>query len=252
MTTQRLIQNFRGMRGVLWGGPAMAVDTLQATLARLGLTPARMQDIDPKALDCNRDVLFVDGDCNLDAALIGCADGDLPRAPAVGLVGVEAPSRLRALSDIGVTAFLRKPVHAAAVYSSLFLAVNGYRKMRVLELQLAEHDRRRRGRRFVIKAVVHLMRTSGVTDDEAYALLRRDSMRLRMGIEDYAETLALQSGALQSSAPLAVAADTSDLTQEKADGTRPDDDCCRYGDGRDAGGADDGDPGGGADQTRCA
>lgn len=246
MSAQRLIQNFRGMRGVLWGGPATAAETLQATLVRLGMTTVRLQDFDARALDCERDVLFVDGDCGLDPALVvstGCA---LPRAPAVGLVGVEAPSRLRALSDIGVTAFLRKPVHAAAVYSSLFLAVNGYRRLCGLELRIAEHDRRRRGRRFVIKAVVSLMQASGMTDDEAYAQLRRESMRLRMGIEDYAETLILRPGA----AP-AADDDTSTMIQERTDGTEQDDVCSEHGDGRGLGDAV-GSQGGGADQARRA
>jgi len=251
MTAQRLIQNFRGMRGVLWGGSATAAETLQTTLVRLGMTAVRIQDIDAQALDCDRDVLFVDGDCALDPAIVvstGCA---LPQAPAVGLVGVEAPSRLRALSDIGVTAFLRKPVHAAAVYSSLFLAVNGYRRLRGLELQIAEHDRRRRGRRFVIKAVVSLMQTSDMTDDEAYAQLRRESMRLRMGIEDYAETLILRPGILRPGASLAATDDTSTIIQERTDGTKQDDVCSEHGDGRDLGNAADS-QGGGADQARCA
>lgn len=245
MSAQRLIQNFRGMRGVLWGGPATAAETLQTTLVRLGMTAVRLQDLDGLALDRDRDVLFVDGDCGLDPALVvstGCA---LPRAPAVGLVGVEAPSRLRALSDIGVTAFLRKPVHAAAVYSSLFLAVNGYRRLRGLELRIAEHDRRRRGRRFVIKAVVSLMQASGMTDDEAYAQLRRESMRLRMGIEDYAETLIPRPGAAPA------ADDTSTMIQERTDGTEQDDVCSEHGDGRGLGDAA-GSQGGGADQARCA
>ncbi len=246
MTAQRLIQNFRGMRGVLWGGPTMAAETLQATLVRLGMTPVRMQDIDAQALDCGRDVLFVDGDCSLDPALIGHAGCTVPRAPAVGLVGVEAPSRLRALSDLGVTAFLRKPVHAAAVYSSLFLAVNGYRRLRNLELQLAEHDRRRRGRRFLIKAVVALMQASGMTDDEAYAQLRRESMRLRMGVEDYAEMLVLRPGA-----SLTATDDTRTITQERTDGTEQDDACSGHGDGRGLGDTADS-QGGGADQARCA
>ena len=53
-----------------------------------------------------------------------------------------------------------KPVAAAAVYSVLFLGVNNFRRMRTLELRLAEQDRKRHGRRFVVKAIVALCRTS--------------------------------------------------------------------------------------------
>jgi AmiR/NasT family two-component response regulator len=189
MSQTHLVQNFRGLRGVLWGSPATPADTLHTSLGRLGMTLVAWPEIDATQLDGSRDVLFVDGDCPLDASLAGQPGSALPLAPAIGLVGVEAPSRLKALTDIGVTAFLRKPVHAGSIYSSLFLAVNSYHRLRGLELKLADHEDRRRGRRFVVKAVVQLMRDTGVSDDEAYAQLRRESMRRRMGLEAYAEHL---------------------------------------------------------------
>lgn len=188
MTAPRLVQNFRGQRGVLWGGPGFApggaaVDTLQASLARLGMTLAHLPAVDPASLDPQRDVLLLDGDCPLDSQL-GLSS---MQAPAIGLVGVEAPSRLKALMDLGVTAFLRKPVHTAAIYAALFLAVNGYHRLRGMEVALADQACRRRGRRAVVKAVVHLMQTAGLSDDDAYAVLRRESMRRRISIEDHAE-----------------------------------------------------------------
>ena len=194
MSGARIVQNFRGQRGVLCGAPHMAVETLQASLERLGMTLARSTEINPGELDASRDVLLIDGDLPLDAVLDRRAGSLLSLAPAIGLVGVEAPSRLKALMDVGVTAFLRKPVHAAAVYAALFLAVNGYNRTRALELELAEHAQRRRGRRAVVKAVVHLMQTTGLDDDQAYALLRRDSMRRRVSIEDHAAELIAAAG----------------------------------------------------------
>jgi AmiR/NasT family two-component response regulator len=189
MKNSRVVQNFRGQRGVLWGGPGLAVETLEASLHRLGMTLVKPAEFDPAELDAQRDVLILDGDSPLDAALGGPPESLLPLVPAIGLVGVEAPSRLKALMDLGVTAFLRKPVHAATVYAALFLAVNSYHRVRGLELDLAEHEARRRGRRAVVKAVVKLMQTAGLGDDEAYAALRRESMRRRISIEDYAEQL---------------------------------------------------------------
>ena len=217
MTARRLVQNFRHLRGIVWGGPATAADTLQTTLARLGMSLVRAQDADLIALDCNRDVIFADGDCDLDPALIRRPGTTLPPAPTIGLVGVEAPSRLKMLDELGATAFLRKPIHAAAVYSSLFLAVNGYHRLRLQELALAEHDRRRGGRRFVIKAVVHLVQTAGLSDDAAYARLRRESMRVRRSLEEYCESW--------------MARPDLTTTLEMSDEAKPD---ARCGDGRDA------------------
>lgn len=174
------------MRSLLWGGPQSAATTLADTLARLGMTFCEIASLDPLAMDPGRDILFVDGDL--------LQGGAMPRdpllvclcVPSIGLVGVEAPSRLKALSDFGVTALLRKPVHAGTVYSALFLAVNAHNRLRALEQRLAGHEARRQGPRFVIKAVVVRMQATGQSDDEVYAQLRREAMRLRLSVEDYA------------------------------------------------------------------
>ena len=185
----RLVQNFRGLHAVWWGAPGTCPDALRATLGRLGLSLGQMEASGPACLSAECHVLFIDGDLPFDGARAGRPGRILPVVPAIGLVGVEAPSRLKALSDAGVTAFLRKPVHPATVYSSLFLAVNSHARMAQLETELEEHRRRHRGRRFVIKAVIELVLNAGMTDDDAYAHLRREAMRRRMAVEDYAETL---------------------------------------------------------------
>lgn len=186
MSASRAIQNFRGFRALWWGPRGDAADALTGALHRLGLTLAYLDEIGVDAVAPERDILFVDGDGLFDPALFGRPGLILPAIPVIGVVGVEAPSRLKALADTGATAFLRKPIHPATVYSSLFLAANNHARFSRLEAQLAEHNRRRSGRRYVIRAVVGLMNQSGMTDEQAYAHLRRESMRRRVGVEDYA------------------------------------------------------------------
>jgi hypothetical protein len=190
----RLVQNFRGLQAVWWGAPGTCPDALRATLGRLGLSLVQMEGSGPACLSADSHVLFIDGDLPFDAARFGRPGRILPVVPAIGLVGVEAPSRLRALSDAGVTAFLRKPVHPATVYSSLFLAVNAYARFAQLETELAEHHRRRNGRRFVVKAVVDLVLNAGMSDDDAYTHIRREAMRRRVAVEEYAEALVAARG----------------------------------------------------------
>jgi AmiR/NasT family two-component response regulator len=99
------------------------------------------------------------------------------------------------------TAFLRKPIYAGAVYTTLFLGVNQYLQRKALADQLSEHQDRRRRRRLVIKTIVRIMERHSVDDDEAYAILRRDSMRSRLSLEDYCEQyLAFRSEPTGSSA----------------------------------------------------
>jgi AmiR/NasT family two-component response regulator len=202
MSGQRLIQNFRGMRAVLCGAPGAPgavpetlLNSLESPLRKLGVDLVPADPLDPSDLDPGRDILLLDGDGDLDAMQLSQPGACVPPVPVVGLVGVEAPGRLKALMTRGATAFLRKPVHGAAVYASLFLAVNGFNRLRMMDDRITEHDRRRRGRRFVIKAVVHLMAAHGKTDDEAYEILRRESMRTRQGIEEYCEALIANTAA---------------------------------------------------------
>lgn len=200
MTAPRLLQNFKGCRALIVTANQGAVEALASMLAKLGVLSEfpELRDgrtaIDFATLQPDRDILFVDGDLDNvlgpDAGESACYS----RVPVIGLVGMEAPSRLKSLIHLGATAFLRKPVHGAAVYTALFLGVNQFQLRAAQQARLDDMERRRHGRRFVIKAVVRLMNQSGLSDDEAYDLLRRESMRLRRSLEDYCEEY-LRSGA---------------------------------------------------------
>lgn len=215
LMARQLHQNFRGRRAVVIAGEGGGLDMLAPTLVKLGLTVERpvVEDgvvrFDFSGLEPESDVLFVDGDLGRELPFEG-QPGKLPPAPVIGLVGVEAPGRLKALMNHGATAFLRKPVYAGAVYTSLFLGVNQFFQRFDLEAELAEHQHRRKRRRAVVKAIVQVMETHAVDDDEAYGLLRRDSMRKRQGLEDYCEEYLSRPLRLpaETDAPLATARST--------------------------------------------
>jgi AmiR/NasT family two-component response regulator len=190
MTGPRILQNFSGCRGHLVAADPRVAEPLGVTLGRLGVElvivplDGGCASLDLPAMREDRDILFVDAD--LDQPLGAEA---VPAVPVIGLIGVEAPSRLKALMQIGATAFLHKPIHGAVVYSALFLGINGFMRRRHLYGRIDEHERRRRARRFVIKATIDLMQRTGINEDQAYAILRRESMRHRVSIEEYSATL---------------------------------------------------------------
>ncbi len=124
MTSLRLIQNFRGGRAILWAGTDFPADSLERGLVRLGLAFCRIEQARGTSLDPDRDVIFIDADQALDTSLLVPPGATLPGAPVIGLVSVEAPSRLKLLVEAGATAMLRKPVGSAMVYSALLLGVN--------------------------------------------------------------------------------------------------------------------------------
>ena len=189
MTTHRLIQNFRRSRGLLWACADFNADALERTLLKLGVSLTRVEHVKGAELDPDRDIVFLDADQAINPAPLLQPGANLSAAPVIGIVGVEAPSRLRLLAEAGATAILRKPVQGATVYSALFLGVNNYRRLKSAEARLAIGDRKRRGRRFLIKAVVALVQAHGVSDDDAYAELRRESMRRRLDLEEFCEAL---------------------------------------------------------------
>ena len=189
----RLLQNFNGSRALIATTNRTAVEALETTLVKLGVTSEFLiaadgrVDFDMASLKAERDILFVDGDLEGTLPLETEGDPRLPPAPVIGLVGVEAPSRLKRLVNLGATAFLRKPVHSAAIYTALFLGVNQFLLRNDMQNRLDDMERRRRGRRSVIKAVLTLTTQTGIDDDEAYNRLRRESMRLRVSLEEYCE-----------------------------------------------------------------
>ena len=193
MNDIRLLQNFSGTRALVAVMPGTATEVLGATLNRLGVamelvpTPAR-QDL-AASLNPDQDIVVIDGDLDETLGLPLTSVGRLPPAPVIGLLGVAAPSRLKALLRQGATSILHKPVQGSAVFTALFVGVNEFRRRRQFECLLDTQERRLRGRRSVIKAVVRLMRERQIGDDEAYDWLRRESMASRVALEDICERI---------------------------------------------------------------
>lgn len=191
--TFRPVQNFKGSRALVVIDQSGREFALASTLAKLGVAceypeiACGRAQIDPKSLQPERDILIVDGDLGDVLAVDVNPASRLPPVPVIGLVGVEAPSRLKALVNLGATAFLRKPVHGGSVYSSLFMGVNQFLLRSDTHERLQALEMRRRGRRAVLRAVIQLMRETGLNDDFAYSELRRESMRARQNLELYCE-----------------------------------------------------------------
>jgi AmiR/NasT family two-component response regulator len=209
MTTHRLIQNFRRSQGLLWASADFNADVLERTLLKLGVSLRRVEQVKASELDPDRDIVFVDADQPINPAPLLQPGTNLSAAPVVGIVGVEAPSRLRLLAEAGATAILRKPIQASTVYSALFLGVNNHRRLKSAETRLAIVDRKRRGRRFLIKAVLALVQARGLTDDDAYAELRRESMRRRFDLEEFCEALFQPGGNFPAAWPQSLAFSSS-------------------------------------------
>ncbi|AYD00603.1 ANTAR domain-containing protein [Neorhizobium sp. NCHU2750] len=199
MSSSRYVQNFRQRRALLLSNDPKAIETISAMVTRLGMAleplcimPGEFRPVLEKA-NSQRDVLFLDGDLNLFPEAVQSVESELPQIPIVGLVGIEAPSRLRSLMQFGATAFLSKPVHSGAIFSALYLAVNTFEQKADLRLSIEELEKRRRYRRHVIKAVTMVMKSHSLDDEGAFALLRKEAMRARLSLEAYCEGVVQRS-----------------------------------------------------------
>ncbi|QJQ93960.1 MULTISPECIES: ANTAR domain-containing response regulator [Halomonadaceae] len=198
--TSRMTQNFSHRRALLVCRMGYATEHLERTLVKLGLNVEYVPLGDDRAvislneLDRNRDILFLDGDLPSPLGEAYSATPQLPPVPLIGLVGLEAPSRLKALLNAGATSFLKKPVHGSCVYSALFLGVNEHRVRFSLKKNAEKHERKRHQRKALVKAILNLMEVNSIDDETAYELLRKESMKHRMNIEDYSQHLLDECG----------------------------------------------------------
>ena len=193
MTSPRFVQNFRQRHVTVISSDGRALEVLNMMLMKLGLSvsyavlKSGRAQLDADAFDPERDIIILDGDLDQPIDFPINPVGKIAAVPVIGLIGVEAPSRLKSLLENGACAFLRKPVHSATVYSALVMGVNSFQLKQQMQTTIESHKQRRHQRRSVIKAVLEIMREKGVDEDAAYDWLRRESMRSRSSIEAYSE-----------------------------------------------------------------
>lgn len=199
MRWNRYVQNFRQRRALVLSNDSRAADTIAAMVTRLGMG---LEQLSPAGDDFRtalenaegqRDVMFIDGDLNLFPEAGHNTPGELQHIPVIGLVGIEAPSRLRTLMQLGATAFLSKPVQSGSIFSALYLAINTFEQKSYLRSSIQELEYRRRYRRHVIKAVTMVMKSHSLDDEGAFAILRKESMRARLSLEAYCEGVVQRS-----------------------------------------------------------
>lgn len=189
--TRRLIQNFRGVNALVIHAEDRNRTVLTETLTRLGL---KIHVADPSDALTIRDALnvveIVVFDTDMAEAVALAWATERIAVPVIAIVGLEAPGRLQRAFELEPSAFLYKPLRSTGIYSALFFATNEHRRRQELALKMQLLEGRHRSRRFVTRAILHLMRDRGIDDEEAFRLLRKESMRRRLTIEEYAVRLA--------------------------------------------------------------
>lgn len=189
--TRHVVQNFRGVRALILHGQDRNRAVLTETLAKLGLKIHTMDPMDqPAAIRAaanEAEIILFDADL-AEAVALSWA-GERVAVPVIAIVGLEAPGRLLRAFELEPSAVLYKPLRSTGVYSALFFAANEHGRRAELAAKMALLEERHRSRRFVTGAIVALMQERGVDDDQAFRLLRKESMRRRLTIEECAVQL---------------------------------------------------------------
>lgn len=188
----RPVQNFRGCHALIAHPADQNRLVLETTLSKLGLSVA-MLDQPAGEMPGIVDVAFIDVD-DACSAHLPWAEGEVP---LVAMIGHESPSRLQRAFELQPSAFLLKPVRPSGVYTAIFFAINGHARDRHIARTMASLEARHRARRVVTKAVLLVMQRERVDDDEAYRRLRKESMRLRVTVEDLSNRLLDQERPLE-------------------------------------------------------
>ena len=168
------------------------ISIVRRQLNRLGMSVAESDPTQLAAPDGRVDVIVLDADSipiksDLAAAWkIG--------APIIALIGTETPSRLKWLLELHPASFLIKPLRSAGLYTALVVAFDSAQR-RIDEAAYVERlEDRIRSRRVVFAAVLQIMRVHGLTETEAFALVRQTAMRHRTTIEQLSAEIIAAGG----------------------------------------------------------
>lgn len=181
------LPNFRGRRALVLHWKDTNRTTLVRQLETLGLKVDVLWPADQvSAKGC--DVIFFDADQGYDG-LFAWPPGQ-PPIPLVAMMGSEAPGRIEWTLSRAPSAYLVKPIGSRGVFSALAIAFHTFETRKELTDAVAELTLRAKARPIVFKAILRVMAHFGLGEDEAYQLLRAESMNRRASIEELSESIA--------------------------------------------------------------
>ena len=120
--------------------------------------------------------------------------------PIIALIGTETPSRLKWLLDLQPASFLIKPLRSAGLYTALVVAFDAAQRRIDEAAHLERLEDRVRSRRIVFAAVLQIMGGHGLSEPEAFTLIRQTAMRHRTTVEQLSAEI-IASGGMPNRTP---------------------------------------------------
>ncbi|SLN52808.1 putative transcriptional regulatory protein pdtaR [Ruegeria meonggei] len=123
------------------------------------------------------------------------ASGPMERPVAMFVSGA-AGGLAKAAVEAGVSAYVVDGLQAERIKPVIDTAIARFHVLRQMRTELAETRRALEERKVIDRAKGLLMKAKGVSEDEAYALLRKTAMNQNRRVADVAEALVTASGLL--------------------------------------------------------
>ena len=171
----------RGRRALIVMRDEREISIVRRQLGRLGMTISEHDPAEPPLPNQTIDVILIDADSipiKSDHASLWKGD-----VPIIALIGTETPSRLKWLLDLRPASFLIKPLRSAGLYTALVVGFESAQRRVDEAAHIEKLEDRIRSRRIVFAAVLQIMRGHGMSETEAFTLIRQTAMRHRTTIE---------------------------------------------------------------------
>ncbi|MBW4974192.1 ANTAR domain-containing protein [Roseovarius mucosus] len=143
----------------------------------------------PRTLPDKFDMVFVDVTDQSPQELKAFLDRRERPITTIAIVGYENPSTLDVILEIGAHSVLMKPVRAAGVLSSMLMARRFQSEQVRYEKDLSKLREKLENVQKVNDAKFILMRHRGITEREAYDLIRKQAMAKRTTTTEIAQSI---------------------------------------------------------------
>lgn len=183
-----LIHELRDLHALLVHPRDRSSDDLLQQINRIGCNFEQTWPL-PETVSEKFDLLFIDVTdqyiTNLKALLDKCEHP----VTVIAIIGYENPSVLDIIIEIGAHSVLMKPVRAAGVLSSILMARRFHSEQCRFEKDLSKLREKLENVQKVHDAKTILMRHRGITEKEAYDIIRKQAMAKRLSTTAIAQSI---------------------------------------------------------------
>lgn len=173
-------------------------DDLVQQISRIGCNVETVWPL-PETLPANVDVVFIEIKESVSASMQKLfQDGTMTRPTLIGIIGYENPSVLLGLLDLNVQTVLSKPLRAFGVMSSILMARRIWRQRREDLANLEKMRMKMENIQIITDAKLILMRHHGISESEAYKVIRTHAMSRRTSTKEIANAIINADGLLNN------------------------------------------------------